>query len=278
MKTIREKYFECIDIKKEFVSDSDIRDILIYICGLKSYTDLSMKFDNELINESKFNELFERLQNGEMIQYIIGNADFLGEKFYVNKHVLIPRQETEQLVCLSSDLIRANFDVKNLEIADLCTGSGIIGITLKREFPKCNVLLTDIDDNALKVCNINKNKFNVDVEITKGDFINPLLESKKRYDVIVCNPPYIDDISNIDKRTWEQEPHLALLSNPGTKFYEVLITNIDKIMNQHFLICFEIGEDQESKLTKILNEKNLQHFYKFEKDIYGKTRFLFIMK
>lgn len=278
MATIRQKYFDCIKIKKDHVSDSDIRDLLIFHCGLKSYTDLTIHFDDEIKNENAFNINFNALQNGEMIQYILGDATFLGEKFYVNKHVLIPRQETEQLVCLTSDLIRYNFDTNDLNIADLCTGSGVLGITLSREFPRAIVTVTDIDEHALAVCNVNIKKFNKNIRVLRGNFINPLLELNEKFDVIICNPPYIENEKEIDKRTWGQEPHLALLAKPGTMFYEILIENISKIMKDHFLIAFEIGEDLEDRLIDILKKNGLEDCYKFEQDIYGKTRFLFIMR
>ena len=73
-----------------------------------------------------------------------------------------------------------------------------------------------------------------------GDMLQPLLGRDIKLDVLVCNPPYIEDISSIDKRTWNQEPHLALLATPSTKYYEIIFRNVDQIMNEQFLLCFEI--------------------------------------
>lgn len=278
MSSIREKYFDCLKSKKDHVSDSDIRDLLIFNCGLKSYTDLTLHFDDEIKDENRFDNLFEQLQNGLMLQYLTGEANFLGEKFIVSKDVLIPRQETEQLVCLTSDLIKYNFDQSNLTIVDLCTGSGILGITLKREFPKAEVFVSDLSEEALEICKKNIDKFHQNIGVLRGNFTEPLENLNKKFDVIICNPPYIENEKEIDERTWEQEPHLALLAQPGTKFYEELINKISLLMNEHFLIAFEIGEDLEERLTKILDDKKLNGYYRFIKDIYGKSRFLFIMK
>lgn len=278
MPSLRNKFFEANKVKKEHVSESDIRDLLIYINRLNSYTELSIHFNDELEDEKLFDSMFERLQNGEMIQYILGQADFYGEKFIVSKDVLIPRQETEELLVITLNLIKEKFKSKVLNIADVCTGSGILGISIKNNLPDSNVTVTDLSDSALEICKKNIAKFNQNIRVLRGNFIEPLLEIGEKFDVIICNPPYIENENDIDARTWEQEPHLALLAKPGTLFYEILIKNISKLMNEHYLIAFEIGEDLKDKLEIILEDNNLKGCYKFEKDIYGKDRFLFIMK
>lgn len=277
MPTIREIYFDSLNKKKDHVSESDIRDLLIIENRLKSYTDLTIHFDDEMKNEEDFKNLFARLQNGEMIQYITNQASFLGDKYYVNESVLIPRQETEQLVSLTADFIKYNFD-KHITIADVCTGSGVIAISLAREFKGAKVFATDISEAAIDVAKKNNATFNVNIEFLTGNLIDPLLEKNVKLDVLVCNPPYIEKEEEIDPRTWKYEPHLALLAKPATKYYEIIINKINNIMNEHFLIAFEIGEDMEESLTKVLQENGLDGCYRFEKDIYGKLRFLFIMK
>jgi len=277
MPTIREIYFDSLNKKKDHVSESDIRDLLIIENRLKSYTDLTIHFDDEMKNEEDFKSLFARLQNGEMIQYVTNQASFLGDKYYVNESVLIPRQETEQLVSLTADFIKYNFD-KHITIADVCTGSGVIAISLAREFKGAKVYATDISETAIDVAKKNNATFNVDIEFLTGNLIDPLLDRNVKLDVLVCNPPYIEKEEEIDSRTWKYEPHLALLAKPATKYYEIIINKFINIMNEHFLIAFEIGEDMEESLTEILQENGLDGCYRFEKDIYGKLRFLFIMK
>ncbi|MCQ2776169.1 MAG: peptide chain release factor N(5)-glutamine methyltransferase [Bacilli bacterium] len=278
MPTLREKFFESKKIKKDHVSESDLRDLLISINRLKSYTDLTVHFDDDIMDEIKYDDLFNRLQNGEMLQYLLNEASFLGDKYYVTNDVLIPRQETEQLVSLTIDYIKYNFEKQDLTIVDLCTGSGILAITLAREFRKSRVFATDISEKAIEVAKKNNDKFNTNIDYFLGDFIEPILDKNIKSDVLICNPPYIENIEGIDKRTREQEPHLALLAKPGTKFYEIVIKNIDRLMNEHFLIAFEIGEDQVDRLTEVLEDNNLSECYRFQNDIYGKPRFLFIMK
>ena len=277
MPSIREIYFKCLNNKKDHVSESDIRDLLIMANRLKSYTDLTIHFDDEMQNLETFESAFERLQNGEMIQYLTNEAQFLGDKYYVNESVLIPRQETEQLVALTADFIKYNFD-KHITIADVCTGSGVIAVCLAREYRGAIVYATDISHDALVVARFNNSRFKTNIQFLQGDMITPLLENNIKLDVLVCNPPYIENVDGIDPRTWEYEPHLALLASPSTKYYESIISNIDKLMNEHYLIAFEIGEDMVEALAEILNRNNLEGYYRFETDIYGKSRFLFIMK
>ena len=277
MPKIREIYFESLNNKRDHVSESDIRDLLILVNRLKSYTDLTIHFDDEMKDLDNYNSLFNRLQNGEMIQYITNQASFLGDKYYVNESVLIPRQETEQLVSLTADFVKYNFD-KEITIADVCTGSGVIAVSLAREFRKAKVIATDISKEAIEVAKKNNATFNVNIEFLQGDLVTPLLDKGIKLDVLVCNPPYIEKEDEIDPRTWKYEPHLALLAKPATKYYEIIINVINNLMNKHFFIAFEIGEDMKESLTKILEDNGLKDCYRFENDIYGKLRFLFIMK
>ena len=110
-------------------------------------------------------EAINRLDSGEPVQYIVGNVDFYGYNFNINKNVLIPRFETEQLVEITIKYINKIFN-KKIDIVDLGTGSGCIAITLKKEI-NCNVTAVDISSSALKVARSNANKNNVMIEIIK---------------------------------------------------------------------------------------------------------------
>ena len=213
-----------------------------------------------------------------MIEYILNKSYFLSIPFYVDKNVLIPRQETEQLVMRTTQMIDELFGKSKITIADVCTGSGCIGLTLKKQLKTATLYLSDISNEALNVAKKNSELLGLDVNLLLGDTLNPFIENNIKCDVIVCNPPYIQNVSTIDKKTWEQEPHLALLANPDTLFYEKVLKDYQKIINNKYLLAFEIGEDMEESLTKILQENGLDGCYRFENDIYGKLRFLFIMK
>ena len=273
MSTNRELYFQ---YKKEGIPDAVIYFALEEINGF-NHLELTNNFDKEVKDESRFASAMNRYQDGEMIEYIFNKAYFLSKPFYVDKNVLIPRQETEQLVLNTARLIKDTFHKDNLKIVDICTGSGCIGISLAHIFNNSEVVLSDISNEALEASNRNIKAHGLTNVITKqGDLLAPLIEEASRFDVIICNPPYIENESTIDEKTWKQEPHLALLAKPGTLFYERVLQDYLKIVKDQFIIAFEIGEDQEEALTKLVNKYCKGCSFYFEKDIYNKTRFLYI--
>ena len=273
MSTNRELYFQ---YKKEGIPDTVIYFALEEINGF-NHLELTNNFDKEIKDENHFVDAMNRYQNGKMIEYIFNKAYFLSKPFYVDNNVLIPRQETEQLVLNAAKLIKDTFHKNNLKIVDVCTGSGCIGISLAHIFNNSEVVLSDISNEALEVSNRNIKAHGLTNVITKqGDMLTPLIEDASRFDVIICNPPYIENESTIDEKTWKQEPHLALLAKPGTLFYERVLQDYLKIVKDEFIIAFEIGEDQEETLTKLVNKYCKGCSFYFEKDIYNKTRFLYI--
>ena len=273
MSTNRELYFQ---YKKEGIPDAVIYFALEEINGF-GHLELTNNFDNKIKDEDRFINAMKRYQDGEMIEYIFNKAYFLSKPFYVDSNVLIPRQETEQLVLNTARVIKDTFHKDNLKIVDICTGSGCIGISLAHIFNNSEVVLSDISNEALNVANRNIKEHGLSNITTKqGDMLTPFIEDGYRFDVIVCNPPYIENEETIDIKTWKQEPHLALLAKPGTLFYERVLQDYLKIVNDEFVIAFEIGEDQEEALTKLVNKYCKGCTFYFEKDIYNKTRFLYI--
>ena len=273
MPSYREAYFLAL---KRGIPKGVIDFILEEISGYNAL-DLARHFDEEVEKYQLFESAIQRYIDGEMVEYIFEKAYFLSTSFKVTKNVLIPRQETEQLVLKTAKYIKEMFGCAKIKIADTCTGSGCIGISLAKMIPNSKIYLTDISKNALKVAEENvKNILGNEngAELLLGDMLEPL--KNKSIDVIVCNPPYIEDEKTIDSRTWKQEPHLALLAKPDTLFYERLLKLQPVVTNQKFLIAFEIGEDMEDRLTRLVNQYCKGCEYSFEKDIYGKTRFLFI--
>ena len=272
MPSNREAYFSALNKG----APKSIIDFALQEINGFDYSELSIHLDDEIRDMDKFESAIDRYLNGEMIEYIFNKAYFLSTPFYVDKNVLIPRQETEQLVIRSKDLILNMFGNAKITIADVCTGSGAIGLSLKKALNNSDVYLTDISKEALGVANRNSSLLSLDVHLFEGDMLIPLITNNVRCDVIMCNPPYIADVSAIDKKTWEQEPHLALLASPNTLFYEKLLKEYTKVVNDKFLIAFEIGEEMEESLIKLVNKYCPNTEYFFEKDLYGKTRFLFI--
>ena len=272
MPSNREAYFEALKLD---IPKSIIEFALKEVNGF-SNLELTKNFDEEIKDYPFFKNAIKKYLDGEMMEYIFNKAYFLSNPFFVNKDVLIPRQETEQLVLRTIELIKDMFGNKNINIADVCTGSGCIGISIAKALPNNRYFLSDISKEALLVAKKNASSLceNVNIKCLQGDMLNPL--NCIKLDVIVCNPPYISNIEGIDERTWKQEPHLALLAKPATLYYEEVLKGCSSIMNSKYLLAFEIGEDMEEELTELVNKYCPNTSYFFEKDMYGKTRFLFI--
>ena len=273
MPTNREAYFEAIKLGVP----KPVVDFALCEINDFDYLGLTKTFDDEIKNYSFFKESMERYVNGEMIEYIFNRAYFLQLPLYVDKNVLIPRQETEELVLRATRLINLNFKYGNATIADVCTGSGALGLYLAANYPFSKVYLSDYSKEAIRVANKNADNLGLKVETLEGDMLAPFIEKGIKLDVIICNPPYIEDESTIDEKTWKQEPHLALLAKPCTKYYEQLLKDIDKVMNKVYLIGFEIGEDMKDALEPLVKKYCPNAKYSFEEDMYGKMRYLFIV-
>lgn len=216
----------------------------------------------------------ERLKNGEPVQYIVGNVDFYGNIIDVNKNVLIPRFETEELVEKTIDRIKNKFN-KKINILDLCTGSGCIAITLKKEVIS-DVTASDISKEALNVASSNALKNNVFINFIESDLFQKI---DNKFDVIISNPPYISYDEIIDEKVKNNEPHLALYAeNDGLYFYEEILKNISNYLNDKFIIAFEIGYLQGNKVKELANKYLENVIISVEKDLQGNDRFVFVEK
>ncbi len=214
-------------------------------------------------------EAKKKLAAGLPVQYIVGNVDFYGIILKVNEDVLIPRFETEELV---SKVIQYSSHFKNPSIVDIGTGSGAIAITLKKKLTS-SVTATDISKKALNVAKENALENNVSINFKEGNLLEPLTE---KYDIVVSNPPYIAYDEEIMDVVKNNEPHLALYApNNGIYYYEEILKNIKKYLNDKYLIAFEIGESQGKKIQE-LSKKYLDNEAIIEKDLSGRDRFAFI--
>lgn len=220
----------------------------------------------------KLEEGIEKLKRGEPVQYIVGNTDFYGNFIKVNKSVLIPRFETEELVEKTISYINQMFKGK-VKIADLGTGSGCIAITLKKEID-CDVDAVDISSDALKVAKENALNNNVEINFYVGDMLNPLSD---KYDVIISNPPYISYDMEIMDNVKKNEPHIALYANNnGLYYYEEILKNINRYLKSPFFVAFEIGYEQGNDIILLVNKYLPKSKVVIEKDMQGKDRFAFI--
>ena len=275
MPTNREIYFQLLKENNKYLNKSVIVSLLADASDFEDRMILYSNFDKEVKDtERLFNNITEA-KNGVPYQYVLGYSFFLGHKIIVDENVLIPRQETEQLtVDLIVFLKRFFKDVDVLVIADVCTGSGAIAVALENEIKNAKIYASDISTEALGVARQNVQK----TELLQGNMLDPFIEKDTKLDVLVCNPPYIENKSRIDEQVWKYEPHLALLAEPSTKYYEEIFKNADKVMNNHYLMAFEIEDDMEKPLIELMNKYLDGVTYRFHKDLYNKTRFLYIIK
>lgn len=173
------------------------------------------------------------------IQKIIGYIEMANVKIKVNKKVLIPRYETEELILLAIKLIKENGKYHN--ILDLCCGSGFIGIALKKAFPSLNIIQSDISNAAIKQTLINLKINNLKNNVIKSNMFHNIYQ---KFDVIISNPPYLleNDKKNMTKSVLKYEPQKALFAQEdGMFFYYQIEKNLSKYLNKNGLIILEIN-------------------------------------
>jgi release factor glutamine methyltransferase len=227
--------------------------------------------------ESNLLTILDRLLSHEPIQYILGKAWFYGNKFLVNKHTLIPRNETEELVELVVKTIK-NSDFKTPKIIDIGTGSGCIAIALKLAIENSNVFALENSQEALFIAKQNAKELNADVIFIEDDILNianPL--TNQLFDVIVSNPPYILEKEKVEMETnvLNFEPHEALFVNNNDPliFYEAIANYVKKHLQPNGFLFFEINQKYGNETVNMLEEKG---FLEIEliKDINGNDRMI----
>lgn len=239
---------------------------------LELLTILDKEVDSNI--EKLYKSSLEALKENKPIQYVIGNVNFYGLKFIVNKNVLIPRFETEELV---EQVVEYTKDLNKdkIKILDLGCGSGVIGLTLKSILKDSEVTLTDISKEALEVAKLNANNLNLDVTFIESDWLSNV--KLEQYDIIVSNPPYIRTDEEIEEIVKNNEPSLALYGGvDGLDCYRKILANIKPYLNNKFLIAFEIGESQKEEIYDIVNKYLKDIEITCKKDLYGRNRMIFV--
>ena len=260
------------------VSDSEIVSLLEHVNNFKNYTEFSLNFDKNCANPQYFYDLFNKIINGEPLQYVLKSAPFHDFNLYVDKRVLIPRVETEELCLKVLEKLKI-FNLKVNTALDMCTGSGCIALFIKKNLKDVNVYASDISEDALDVAIKNAKDNKLAINFIKSDKTDFIIKKNLKFDLLVSNPPYVEKLEDIEEKVRKYEPLNAIYSKDGTAFYEKVFLNYQKIMNDEFLMAFEINYDQEEKLTNLIYKyfkKDIK--FSFEKDLYGLTRFLFIYR
>lgn len=257
------KYIELFNKCTKLLEEKGFKDaksdvlLLIYeIFGFDFSKWTIYKYD-DIDNISKL-EILEKYISKRLtnmpIQYILNKAYFCGLPFYVDSNVLIPRFDTEVLV---EEVLK--FRDKSKSILDMCTGSGAIAIALKRlgGFEKVDAL--DISDKALEIAKKNAKDLECDINFFKSDMFSSLT-SENKYDIIVCNPPYIQSqvVDTLESEVKDFEPRLALDGDiDGMKFYRIIAENYEDYLVDNGVLALEIGYDEADDIRALFEGKNV---------------------
>lgn len=233
------------------------------------------EIDNTILIE--FEMGIKRLCNHEPLAHILGYEWFFGRKFSVSKDVLVPREETEELIGFILSDIDDLFGQGELDCADIGTGSGALAITLKTEEPRCQVWASDISEEALKIAKKNAIDLDCDVTFLLGNMAQPLIDQQIKLDICISNPPYIKKSEIIERSVVDFEPHVALFGGvDGLDLYRKLLDQAPLLMKERSIMAFEMGYDQQETLHREVVSRFPLARVEFKKDINGKDRMCFV--
>lgn len=272
--TVKENLKKAIQLLKQASIEDNIIISKILLAHImkknKEYLIINSNEEVEPEIEQEYYKKIEEIIKGMPIQYITGHQEFMKLDFFVNKNVLIPQPDTEILV---EEILSLCNEDKNYKILDLCTGSGIIGISIAKYLKKCEVTLSDISKLALEVAQQNSkyNKINNKLRIIQSDMFKKI---EGKFDVIASNPPYIEtNVINILPKDVQNEPKIALDGGKdGLNFYRDIAQNAYKFLNTNGYLCLEIGYQQKNEIVNILERtKKYENIY-YKKDLSGNNR------
>ncbi|MDO6600618.1 peptide chain release factor N(5)-glutamine methyltransferase [Tenacibaculum sp. 1_MG-2023] len=234
---------------------------------------------SEVLND--FNAAIERLKNEEPIQYILGNTEFYGLPFLVNKNTLIPRPETEELVEWIITEIKEKREKKQEEdstitLLDIGTGTGCIPISLKKNLPNATISAIDVSKEALKTAKENAKLNSVDINFMEIDILKTD-DLPNNYDIIVSNPPYVRELEKVEikNNVLENEPHLALFvdDNNPLIFYDKIADLAKLHLSKNGLLFFEINQYLGKETVDMLAQKGFKSI-ELKKDFSGYDRMI----
>ena len=254
-----------LDARKAIMATEDMqsagmlaRQLLCHVSGKTQEQVISDRalYASEEICE-QMTALTQRLISGEPLAYILGEWEFYGLPLYVNKNVLIPRDDTCAVASLA--ILQAQHLKEDPRILDLCTGSGCIGLAIASRVKDARVTLADISKEALAVAkqNITRNHLSARVSVIQADAMDKPSAFLGKFDMIVSNPPYIttQEMRELPQSVSDYEPHLALFGgDDGLDFYRAIAKNYAKALKPGGYLCFEFGMGQGDDVCRILEE------------------------
>lgn len=233
---------------------------------------LQQRSQPTLNDEVLLNSLYDQLSAHIPYQYIIGKAEFGELILTVDKRVLIPRPETEELVAL----ILSENPSKELSVLDIGTGSGAIALSLKQQRPMWQITASDLSSDALDVAEGNAVQNKLDVTFVQSDVFENITG---RYDIIVSNPPYIayDDKDEVGLNVLSSEPHLALFADEdGYQIYRRIMEDVSSYLTPKGKLYFEIGYKQGEIMKQLTQTYFPNKRVRVIVDSFGKDRMVVI--
>ena len=287
MKKLEEKLRKTLAIaEKNKIDKSDIYEIFYFLIEeVSNYTDLITLSSLEISfsTELKIDALLKRVVAGEPVQYVVGRASFMGRYFKVTKDVLIPRMESEEVVLKAIAEIKRKYSdyTRPIRVLDLGCGTGILGLTIAEELKgiiDIDLRLLDVSEKAIDVAQTNAIALNIDSNFLIADMIGYLVccNRENDFDVIISNPPYISKIEQVDPKVLKYEPHLALLVDPGTYYYDKILETCWESLNENALIIFETNYDQHDEILMLTKKYFPYSTISTDKDLSGKPRIIAI--
>ena len=278
MKTYQEFWQSLTPLYDAGEAQAIVRTVLDVEYGM-TLTDIICGKVNELSSDEERNleEIITRLQNGEPVQYVLGEADFAGRTFHVEPGVLIPRPETAELCqWIEEDVSSLKADERK-QILDICTGSGCIAITLGLTIPNSEVTGWDISEDALRIAQGNVEMLKAgNVRIEYQDALM-LPKAAEAADIIVSNPPYIceKEKADMEKNVLEHEPSIALFvpDEDPLKFYRAIAEYASSALKSEGALYFEINPIYEKETREMLQSLGFKDI-ETKEDAFGKKRMM----
>ena len=263
----------CLLLRRQDKEESLAKFLLMYMLD-ETTEQFSNKLSEELSVEQEnryFDLINKNINEDTPLSHLVGFDYFYDRKFKVTRDVLSPRIETEELIYKVLEYIKKS-KKDSFRILDLCTGSGIIAITLKKEIVEkyTEIVASDISEKALSIAIENANNNNANITFIKSDLFDNI---SGKFDLIISNPPYISykDKITIKDNVLNYDPHLALFAEEdGIYFYRKIIENAVHYLSKDGVIFFEIGYDQKEKIFEL--GKNNNFITTVYKDINNRDR------
>ena len=278
MKTYQEFWQSLTPLYDAGEAQAIVRTVLDVEYGM-TLTDIICGKVNELSSDEERNleEIIARLQKGEPVQYVLGEADFAGRTFHVEPGVLIPRPETAELCQWIEEEISSLDADDPKQILDICTGSGCIAITLGLNIPNSEVTGWDISEDTLRIAQGNVEMLKAgNVRIEYQDALM-LPKAAETADIIVSNPPYIceKEKADMEKNVLEHEPSIALFvpDEEPLKFYRAIAEYASSALKSEGALYFEINPIYEKETREMLEELGFKDI-ETKEDAFGKKRMM----